>query len=90
VDVLPEFGMFLPVSDPPVMKARTPNFAEEDEQIGNIVKRALSMPLRQIAGNAGEEGAVVLGGGEIRGQTEVAPISKSHASPKHSPHHPAR
>jgi len=33
-----------------------------DEQIGvNIVKRALSEPLRQIAGNAGEEGAVVLG-----------------------------
>ncbi len=35
---------------------------EGDEQIGvNIVKRALSEPLRQIAGNAGEEGAVVLG-----------------------------
>jgi chaperonin GroEL len=33
-----------------------------DEQIGvNIVKRALSEPLRHIAGNAGEEGAVVLG-----------------------------
>jgi chaperonin GroEL len=35
---------------------------EGDEQIGvNIVKRALEEPLRQIAGNAGEEGAVVLG-----------------------------
>jgi chaperonin GroEL len=33
-----------------------------DEQIGvNIVRRALEEPLRQIAGNAGEEGAVVLG-----------------------------
>jgi chaperonin GroEL len=35
---------------------------EGDEQIGvNIVKRALQEPLRQIAENAGEEGAVVLG-----------------------------
>ena len=33
-----------------------------DEQIGaNIVKRALQAPLRQIAENAGEEGAIVLG-----------------------------
>jgi chaperonin GroEL len=33
-----------------------------DEQIGaNIVKRALEEPLRQIVGNAGEEGAVVIG-----------------------------
>ena len=33
-----------------------------DEQIGvNIVKRALEEPLRQIADNAGEEGAIVLG-----------------------------
>ncbi len=33
-----------------------------DEAIGaNIVKRALEEPLRQIVGNAGEEGAVVLG-----------------------------
>src|SRR4030081_3847850 len=33
-----------------------------DEQIGvNIVKRALQEPLRQIAENAGEEGAIVLG-----------------------------
>jgi chaperonin GroEL len=35
---------------------------EGDEQIGlNIVKKALQEPLRQIAENAGEEGAVVLG-----------------------------
>jgi chaperonin GroEL len=33
-----------------------------DEQIGvNIVKRALQEPLRQIAENSGEEGAIVLG-----------------------------
>ena len=36
--------------------------AEGDEQIGvNIVKRALVEPLRQIAENSGEEGAIVLG-----------------------------
>jgi len=36
--------------------------AEADEQIGlNIVKRALTEPLRMIAENSGEEGAVVLG-----------------------------
>jgi len=35
---------------------------EGDEQIGlNIVKRALQEPMRQIAVNAGEEGAIVLG-----------------------------
>jgi chaperonin GroEL len=35
---------------------------ESDEQIGvNIVKRAITEPLRMIAENAGEEGAVVLG-----------------------------
>jgi chaperonin GroEL len=35
---------------------------EGDERIGvNIVKRALQEPLRQIAENAGEEGAIVLG-----------------------------
>jgi chaperonin GroEL len=35
---------------------------EGDEQIGvNIVRRALEEPLRQIVGNAGEEGAVVVG-----------------------------
>jgi chaperonin GroEL len=36
--------------------------SDPDEQIGvNIVKRALQEPLRQIAENAGEEGAIVLG-----------------------------
>src|SRR5690242_21494528 len=36
--------------------------AEGDESIGiNIVKRALEEPLRQIALNAGYEGAVVIG-----------------------------
>ena len=36
--------------------------AEGDEQIGvNIVKRAITEPLRMIASNAGEEGAVVQG-----------------------------
>src|SRR5437016_615947 len=36
--------------------------ADGDEQIGvNVVKRALQEPLRQIAENAGEEGAIVLG-----------------------------
>src|SRR6266852_2818300 len=35
---------------------------EGDEQIGvNIVKRAIMEPLRQIAENAGEEGAIVIG-----------------------------
>ena len=34
---------------------------DEDEQIGvNIVKRALEEPIRQIAANAGQEGAVVV------------------------------
>ena len=36
--------------------------AEGDEQIGiNIVKRSLEEPLRQIAHNAGFEGAVIIG-----------------------------
>jgi len=36
--------------------------SEGDEQIGiNIVKRAITEPLRMIAENAGEEGAVILG-----------------------------
>ena len=35
---------------------------EGEEQIGvDIVKRAMEEPLRQIVGNAGEEGAIVLG-----------------------------
>jgi chaperonin GroEL len=40
--------------------------AEGDEAVGvNIIKRALEEPLRLIAGNAGHEGAVVLG--KVRG-----------------------
>jgi chaperonin GroEL len=42
----------------------------DDEQIGaNIVKRACEEPLRQIVGNAGEEGAVVIG--RIRDSKDV-------------------
>jgi chaperonin GroEL len=44
---------------------------EGDEAIGaNIVKRALEEPLRQIVGNAGEEGAVVIG--KIRDHKDTA------------------
>src|SRR5512146_727997 len=44
---------------------------EGDEAIGaNIVKRALEEPLRQIVGNAGEEGAVVIG--KIRDHKETS------------------
>jgi chaperonin GroEL len=40
----------------------TADETDHDEQIGvNIVKRALEEPLRQIAQNAGQEGAVVVG-----------------------------
>src|ERR1700678_2965350 len=43
---------------------------EGDEKIGaNIVKRALEEPLRQIVGNAGEEGAIVVG--KIRDSKEA-------------------
>jgi len=43
---------------------------EGDEKIGaNIVKRALEEPLRQIVGNAGEEGAIVVG--RIRDQKDA-------------------
>jgi chaperonin GroEL len=43
---------------------------EGDEAIGaNIVKRALEEPLRQIVGNAGEEGAVIIG--KIRDHKEI-------------------
>jgi len=42
-----------------------------DEQIGvNIIKRACEEPVRQISGNAGHEGAVVIG--QIRGKSEAA------------------
>ncbi len=44
---------------------------EGDEKIGvTIVKRALEEPLRQIVGNAGEEGAVIIG--KIRESKDVA------------------
>ena len=42
---------------------------EGDEQIGvNIIKRACEEPVRQISGNAGFEGAVVIG--QVRGNKE--------------------
>jgi chaperonin GroEL len=42
-----------------------------DEQIGiNIIKRACEEPVRQISGNAGYEGAVVIG--QIRGNNSAA------------------
>src|SRR5689334_2903363 len=45
--------------------------AEGDEQIGvNIIKRACEEPVRQITGNAGHEGAVVIG--QIRSKNEPA------------------
>ena len=41
-----------------------------DEEVGvNIVKRALQEPLRQIAQNAGEEGAIVFGRDRFQGST---------------------
>jgi chaperonin GroEL len=44
------------------------NEADTDEQIGvSIVRRALEEPLRQIAGNAGKEGAVIVE--KIRAET---------------------
>ncbi len=42
---------------------------EGDEQIGiNIIKRACEEPVRQISGNAGHEGAVVIG--QVRGNKD--------------------
>ena len=44
--------------------------AEGDEQIGvNIIKRACEEPVRQIGGNAGHEGAIVIG--QVRGNNET-------------------
>jgi chaperonin GroEL len=44
-----------------VLDGFTANADDTDEQIGvNIVRRALEEPLRQIAGNAGMEGAVIV------------------------------
>jgi chaperonin GroEL len=51
---LDKFKIFEPGEDGKVI-------GDEDEQIGvNIVKRALEEPLRQIAQNAGKEGAVIV------------------------------
>jgi chaperonin GroEL len=56
--IVPGGGVALVRCIPALDKLR----AEGDEQIGvNIVKRALQEPLRLIAENAGEEGAIVLG-----------------------------
>src|SRR5581483_6127595 len=56
--IVPGGGVALARCVPALEKVR----AEGDEQIGiNVVKRALQEPLRQIAENAGEEGAIVLG-----------------------------
>jgi chaperonin GroEL len=56
--IVPGGGVALVRCIPVLEKLRV----DGDEQIGiNIVKRALQEPLRQIAENAGEEGAIVLG-----------------------------
>ncbi|HEY7096945.1 MAG TPA: chaperonin GroEL [Terriglobales bacterium] len=56
--IVPGGGVALARCIPALEKVK----AEGDEQIGiNIVKRALQEPLRHIAENAGEEGAIVLG-----------------------------
>src|SRR5512146_1177704 len=56
--IVPGGGVALARSIPAVEALKL----EGDEQIGaNIVKRALEEPLRQIVGNAGEEGAIVVG-----------------------------
>ena len=56
--IVPGGGVALVRCQPALDKLKV----EGDEQIGvNIVKRALQEPLRWIAENAGEEGAIVLG-----------------------------
>jgi len=56
--IVPGGGVALLRCIPPIEKIK----AEDDEAIGvNIVKRALEEPVRQIAQNAGFEGAVVVG-----------------------------
>ena len=45
-----------------VLEGFTASESDSDEQIGvNIIRRALEEPLRQIAQNAGKEGAVIVG-----------------------------
>src|SRR5438445_889433 len=57
-DIAPGGGVALVRCVPALDKLKV----EGDEQIGvNIVKKALQEPLRQIAENSGEEGAIVLG-----------------------------
>jgi chaperonin GroEL len=52
-------GVALIRSQSALAKLKTPN---DDQQVGiNIVRRALHVPARQIAENAGEDGAVVVG-----------------------------
>ena len=56
--IVPGGGMALLRCIPALAKLKVSG----DEEIGvNIVKRALEEPMRQIAHNAGEEGAVVVG-----------------------------
>ena len=56
--IVPGGGMALVRCIPALEKLKL----QEDDAIGvNIVKRALEEPLRQIAHNAGHEGAVILG-----------------------------
>ena len=47
---------------PAIRALETLKLSDEDEQIGvNIIRRALEEPLRQIAQNAGQEGAIIVG-----------------------------
>jgi chaperonin GroEL len=46
----------------PAQELENLKLEDEDEQVGvNIVRRALEEPLRQIAQNAGQEGAIIVG-----------------------------
>jgi chaperonin GroEL len=57
--ILPGGGVALIRSQAALAKLKTAN---DDQQVGiNIVRRALHAPARQIAENAGEDGAVVVG-----------------------------
>ena len=57
--ILPGGGVALIRSQSALAKLKTVN---DDQQVGiNIVRRALQAPARQIAENAGEDGAVVVG-----------------------------
>jgi chaperonin GroEL len=57
--ILPGGGVALIRTQSALSKLKTAN---DDQQVGiNIVRRALQAPARQIAENAGEDGAVVVG-----------------------------